>query len=215
MNRACSTVNGEKTTQNTVAKLDIKNPELITELVNKYAKSYWKKSPIKVRNFVFQDLDDVMQSCWVVLIERKQARKLLEKEEMEDSDKATLTTIMKRGLVDYIRTHVGRYTEGKDTNKSTFLFTTHYMDYVADDTSDIVDFTFHDPSPSAKVEDVVIQKSLQEQLNSFLSNKIKPRDLQIYDLVSKEGRMMKEVSRAFYIRESGVSQIVEKVSREG
>jgi RNA polymerase sigma factor (sigma-70 family) len=194
-----------------VAKLDIRNPELIADLVNMYAKSYWKKSPIKVRNFVFQDLDDIQQSCWVCLIERKQARKLLEKEDLTDKEQGLLVTIMKRGLVDYIRTHVGRYTEGKDTNKSTFLFTTHYMDYVADEASDIIDFAFHDPSPSAKVEDAVIQKSLQEQLDSFLSNKIKPRELQIYDLVSKEGRTMKEVGRSFYITQSRVSQIVEKV----
>jgi RNA polymerase sigma factor (sigma-70 family) len=196
------------------ASLNIPDYGQVNDLVNKYAKSYWKKSALKVRDYVFQDLDDVMQSCWVILIERKQARRLLEKEELEDNDKATLTTIMKRGLVDYIRTHVGRYYEGKDTNKSTFMFTTYYMDYTADETSDIVDFAFQDQSPMAKVEDVVIQKSLQEQLDSFLSNRIKPRELQIYDLVSKEGRTMKEVGRSFYITESRVSQICEKVRKK-
>ena len=214
MNHVHSTKTGDKTTPTTVASLNIPDYEQVNDIVNRYAKSYWKKSAHKIRDYVFEGLDDVMQSCWVVLIERKQARKLIEKEELEASDIATLTTIMKRGLIDYIRTHVGRYQEGKDTNKSIFMFTTYYMDYTADETSDIVDFAFEDQSPAVKVEDLVIQKSLQEQLNSFLSNRIKPRELQIYDLVTKEGRTMKEVGRPFYITESRVSQICEKVRKK-
>jgi len=201
-----------------VEKLVIADYEATEDLVDKYAKSYWKKAPFVVRDFVFQDLEDVIQSLWVVIIERKQAREIVA--DSIEGKEGLLTAIIKRGLVDYIRSHTGRWkVEHKSLHKKcTYMFTTNYMDYVVGDKDDvggnIIDIAFPDTQATARIEDVVVSQDLKSQLDSFLNSRIRPRELMIYDLVYKDGLKQKAVGKLLDLTESRVNQIVTKVKKK-
>lgn len=183
-----------------VERLVISNYQGINDLVRQTAFKYWRKS-WRVSNYVFASIDDVMQVCWVRLLESKKGRELITQD--IEGFQGLICTIAKRGIQDYVRSHLGR--EGK-SSKNDRIFTTYYMDYLESDSGDIVDLPI--ASATRSIEDELIKKQMLSELNDFMNRKLSRRDKMIMDYLYKNDATAKEVGeKMFNITESRVSQI--------
>ena len=214
-------------TQNTVRN-NIPDYEEIEDFVDKLGRDFIKKNHKSIWYHSFGDLDDIKQVIWTRFLEVKKARELIYTS--IKGNKGLLTTIAKRGLIDYVRTQIGRQLEkGKYSKKGTLLNSTYYMDYYESEDGGFFELPVPDKRYSIEnIENAVvlneirrnyIENKISNDISSWL-NKREKRKKYERELTDKEkhvlylsvemGMTMKQIGRNLEITESRVSQIYAK-----
>lgn len=208
--------------------------DTLNELVQKTVRSFYKRHLPKLNYLAFGEFEDAVQIAWTRLIESVQARDIIIGN--ISGKEALLVTIMKNGLIDYMRSRIGR---DENTHKSKGMFaTTYYMDYYR--TSDtVIDLPIKDRRYTPENFDrailvsqllddwkeeerkVKIREKMQRDIEQFIrkkkekQEKRKKRELTDQEkntlkLMVHWGMDQREIGRSLGLTESRVSQIVKK-----
>ena len=178
----------------------------LDDLIEKAVRSFYKRNNQHLMYHAFGEFEDAMQVGWTRLLEAKKARALIAKD--ISGFEGLITVIVQRGLVDYMRTHLGRSGKGlPDYKGNGVLATTYYMDYYTNEDGGIMDLPM--PSPQ-DVEEEVITSALAEQIRAFMAAKLNPREKMMLEMHTDRGMTMREIAKMMYVTESRVSQVVAK-----
>ena len=187
--------------------MNIKDFDKFEDLIDQTAKTLWKRS-YRLCNHVFGMIEDMKQVGWTRMLESKKGRELLEVG--VEGQQGLICTIVKRGMLDYIRSVLGR--EDQNSSKGLQLYmTTYYMDYYLEghgSPHDMLDIMLPSENREEKSpENTVIAKLLLEEVEEFMRNKLSRRDKMIMDYLHKNDHNRKEVGKKFKVTESRVSQL--------
>lgn len=196
----------------TTEKARILHLDELEDLVDKIARSYIKRVYSGIFHHVFGTLDDVKQVIWTRFLEAKQAREIIQGDIAEH--RGLLTTIAKRGLVDYTRTHLGRYRDDKKfTTKNGILASTYYMDYYESEDGGMYELPLaSDDDTYAEVERKILTEKIQRDIYSFINSKTRTKGLSkaqlemIWEMMHQDFSM-REIAKTVGVTESRVSQI--------
>lgn len=196
-------------------EVKVKDFDIVNDMVNAAAKKIWSKA-YRMCWHVFGDFEDSIQVGWTALCARKSARDILAKS--AENNKGLIKTIAYRGIIDYIRSSVGRE-DAKNCDKKLQLYkTTRYMDYYNETSHDgvisydeLLDFiipiqAYDEPT----IETDLIQTSLQKEIDDFLNSTLNRREKMIMDHIYKKDMNNEEVSKAFSLTAGRISQIKTK-----
>ena len=198
---------GEERTPITAEKIKILRYDEINEALKKTAYIMWKKA-WSMCYHVFYNIEDAVQVMWTRLLESKKGRELIILDDISDYV-GLIVTIAKRGMLDYIRSVLGR--EGKNDHRKGVLYTTYYMDYLEGD-SDPFDIML--PAQDTSPEKAAIRNNMMKEISTFLNNRLSRRDRMIVSYVFNNKLSMKEIGEKFSITESRVSQLTGKTMKE-
>lgn len=190
----------------------IEDFDAVDVIVQQAANKLWKKS-YKICWHVFGSFEDTVQTGWTALFASKKARAILA--EPIEGNKGLINTIAYRGMIDYVRSVLGR--ENQDSAKRLQLYrTTRYMDfykvdkngneYNNDELLDIIMPRHECGDP----ESLLIAATMQKDIDTFLNNRLSRRDKMIMDYIYKHDLTSREIGKKFAITESRVSQVKSK-----
>jgi RNA polymerase sigma factor (sigma-70 family) len=187
--------------------------DLVDKIIQQAAQKLWKKS-YKTCWHVFSSFEDSTQVAWTALCSSRKSQEILA--QSIKGKEGLINTIAYRGMVDYIRSVIGRK-DKPNSDRSLQLFrTTRYMDFYKSDKygheynpEDLLDIIM----PQKECEDpesLLIASTMQKEIDIFLNSKLSRKDKMIMDYIHKKDLTMKEVGKKFAITESRVSQIKAK-----
>lgn len=193
--------------------MHIEDFEAVDKMVKAAARSLWKKA-YKMCWHVFSSMEDCEQVGWTAICARKSSRELVSKS--IKGKKAFIRTIAYSGMQDYIRSAIGR----KDSGSYKYLQITHttrYMDYyVAGKNGGGLDYDISSDErldlilPKDKLPDpesILIEKTLQKDIDDFFIRKLNTRDKMMLDHFFKKDMNLKEIAKEFGVTESRASQV--------
>ena len=196
----------QSTVKKTIEKIELHEYEELENLVQKIANSFIKKNYSALIAIAFGNRDDIMQVIWTRFLEVNKSREIIKSG--IKGNKALLTTIAKRGLVDYMRTQIGRHDEKRGTKNykgQGMMKTTYYMTYMYPEEGGYVDIMIEDPKD---YEAEIMENILREELDNFMRQKLTPKENMVMKLYAKDQLNMKEIGDVMSVTESRVSQIM-------
>lgn len=196
----------------------IEDFEIVNDMVDAAARKIWRKS-YHICLYVFGAFEDVTQVGWAALCAKKSARAIISKP--ADGQQGLIQTIAYRGMIDYIRSVIGRQDTENCARKLKLFRTTYYMDYfMKSDPNGMI--TNHDEMldyimPKAETEtpeSLTMAAALQSEIDNFLNKKLNRKDKMIMDYMYKMDLSQREIGEKFSMTESRVSQIKKKAIQQ-
>ena len=191
-------------------QIHIEDFEAINKIVAQAASKLWKKS-YRMCWHVFSSFEDTTQVGWTALCAKKSSQAAIALP--IDGNEGLINTIAYRGMVDYMRSVIGRK-DNPNSDRSLQLYcTTRYMDYYKNNkngdeysSDDLLDLIM--PQVELKTpESLLIASTMQKDIDDFLISKLNRREKMIMDHIFKDDYTQKEVSKKFAVTESRISQI--------
>jgi len=194
-------------------QIHIEDFDIVSDMVDAAARKIWSKS-YKMCWHVFGEFEDTTQVGWAAICGKKSAREIVAKS--AEGNHGLILTIAYRGMLDYVRSVVGRENAENCDRKLQLFRTTRYMDYCLKSNSrgkitnhnDMLDYIM--PMETKTPESILIASSLQQEIDAFLNKKLNRKDKMIMDYIFKNDIGQREIGKKFKITESRVSQIKAK-----
>jgi len=200
-------------------RVRVSDQEKINKLVKSAASKLWKKA-YSLCWHVFSEFEDLEQVGWVRLCESEKLRTIIAGD--IKGKEGLIRTAAYRGMIDYVRSVIGREDVENCARHLQLYRTTRYMDYYgkvnADGMTlspdDILDHMLPEPLYQATTEDAVIRNSLQAQISDFMNKRLSRRDKMIMDYLYQDGHTQKDAGKLFEVTESRISQVHKKAIKK-